>query len=167
MARFAWPGSAALRRRGLYAVAGAGGLALTLGVVLHLDQRRTEPDLAGLAAQRAQLAAAHRRLQALPPVRPVHFQMRRLRQLARTLPGLEPIAAVRAEPDAAGAPRWPEHFGGEVWRAALAGPLLSVASLCRLAQPAIPLLVDSIEARDGRARAVVLVFGTAPAAEET
>ena len=54
-----------------------------------------------------------------------------------------------------------------VWRAALAGPLLSVASLCRLAQPALPLLVDTIEARGGRARAEVLVFGTAPAAEGT
>ena len=166
MARFAWPGSAALRRRGLHALAAAAGLALTAGVVLHLDRQRQEPDLARLAAEHARLAAAHRRLQALPPVRPVHFQMRRLRQLARTLPGLEPIAAVRAEPDAAGAARWPEHFGGEVWRAALAGPLLSVAALCRLAQPALPLLVDTIEARDGRARAEVLVFGTA-AAEET
>lgn len=167
MVRCAWPGSAALRRRGLGALAAAGGLALTLGAVLHMDRQRPLPDLARLAAQRAQLDAAHRRLQALPPVRPVHQQMRRLRQLARTLPGLEPIQAVRAEPDAAGAARWPEHFGGEVWRAALAGPLLSVAALCRLAQPAIPLLVDSIEARGGRARAVVLVFGTAAAAEGT
>ena len=167
MVRCAWPGSAALRRRGLGALAAAGGLALTLGAVLHIDRQRPPPDLARLAAQRAQLEAAHSRLQALPPVRPVHHQMRRLRQLARTLPGLEPIAAVRAEPDAAGVPRWPEHFGGEVWRAALAGPLLSVASLCRLAQPALPLLVDTIEAHGGRARAEVLVFGTAPAAEGT
>ena len=167
MARFAWPGSAALRRRGLYAVG---------------RRRRPRADPRRRAAPRPAAAGAGPR-PARRPARPARrgppppagaaagaagaFPDATPAQLARTLPGLEPIAAVRAEPDAAGAPRWPEHFGGEVWRAALAGPLLSVASLCRLAQPAIPLLVDSIEARDGRARAVVLVFGTAPAKEET
>ena len=138
-------------------------LAATFAAVQVLDRQRAAPDLERMARQHAQLERMLAQLEARPAAQPVHWHMQRLRQLARTLPDLGELKAVKTD-----AQRYPEpldrhvrDFGGEVWKVAAQGPLLSVIALCRMAQPLMPLVVDSIQARDGKAQAVLFVVGTA------
>ena len=163
MARFALSGSQ-WRRQGLRALIGALCLTLTGLVVATLDRKRTTPDLAWISERHAQLAQSRRQLETLPPVRPIHWQMRQLRQLARTLPGIHGIKAIEADPDL-----YPEavrqrigSFGGTVWKVALRGSLPDVIWLCRTAQPLVSLIVDEVETEGGIARAVLFLLGANP-----
>ena len=163
MARFALPGSQ-WRRQGLHALIGALCLALTGLVVATLDRKRTTPDLVRISEQHAQVAQSRRQLENLPPVRPIHWQMRQLRQLARTLPGIHEIKAIEADPDL-----YPEavrqrigSFGGTVWKVALRGSLPDVIWLCRTAQPLVSLIVDEVGTGGGIAHAVLFVLGANP-----
>lgn len=144
----------------------AGTLCLALtGLVVHtLDQKRVTPDLAGISERHAQLEQTRQKLEGLPPVRPIHWQMRQLRQLAQTLPGIHEIKAVEAGPNL-----YPEavrqrigSFGGTVWKVALQGSLPSVIWLCRAAQPQVPLLVDEMQITGKTAHAVLFVLGARP-----
>ncbi len=159
MVRFSLSGS----RKWQYVLAVAFCLAVTFAAVRALDRQRAAPDLERLALQHAQLEQTLAQLEARPPAQPVHWHMQRLRQLARTLPNLDELKAVKADSQ-----RYPEplgrhirDFGGEVWKVAAQGPLLSVVALCRMAQPLMPLVVDSVQARDDKAQAVLFVVGTA------
>ena len=159
MVRFTLPGS----RRWQYGLAAALCLAATFAVVRALDRQRNAPELDRLEREHAQLAQTLAQMEARPPAYPVHWHMRRLRQLARTLPNLAELKAVKADPQ-----RYPEplsrhtrDFGGEVWKVAVQGPLLSAVALCRMAQPLMPLVVDSIRVRDGQAQLVLFVVGAA------
>ncbi len=143
-----------------------GTLCLTLTglVVAVLDQKRTTPDLSQISKQHAQLDQSRRQLEILPPVRPIHWQMRQLNQLARTLPGIHEMKAIEANPDL-----YPEairerigSFGGTVWKVALRGSLPGVIWLCRTAQPLMPLIVDEVRAGGGTAHAVLFVLGANP-----
>lgn len=143
-----------------------GALCLTLTglVVAMLDQKRTTPDLGRISKQHAQLEQSRRQLETLPPVRPIHRQMRQLNQLARTLPGIHKMKVIEADPDL-----YPEavrerigSFGGAVWKVALRGSLPDVIWLCRTAQPLVPLIVDQVRAGGGTAHAVLFVFGANP-----
>ncbi len=132
--------------------------------VIMLDQRRATPDLAGISGQYAQLVLSRQRLESLPPVRPVHWQLRQLRQLARALPGVHELHAIEADPA-----RYPDavrqrigSFGGTVWKVALRGTFPSIVWLCRAAQSRMPLIVDEIRAADGIAQAVLFVLGASP-----
>ncbi len=146
-----------------------GTLCLTLTglVVAVLDQKRTTPDLGRISKQHAQLDQSRRQLEILPPVRPIHWQMRQLNQLARTLPGIHEMKAIEADPDL-----YPEavrerigSFGGTVWKVALRGSLPDVIWLCRTAQPLVPLIVDEVRAGGGIAHAVLFVLGANPDVE--
>lgn len=143
-----------------------GTLCLTLTglVVAVLDQKRTTPDLSRISKQHAQLDQSRRQLEILPPVRPIHWQMRQLNQLARTLPGIHEMKAIEANPDL-----YPEavrerigSFGGTVWKVALRGSLPGVIWLCRTAQPLMPLIVDEVRAGGETAHAVLFVLGANP-----
>lgn len=135
------------------------GLAVTV-----LDQKRATPDLAGISEQYARLVQSRQRLESLPPVRPVHWQLRRLRQLTRALPGVHEMKVIEADPS-----HYPEavqrrigNFGGTVWKVALRGTFPSVVWLCRIAQPQVPLIVDEIRALGGIAHAVLFILGASP-----
>ena len=163
MARCALSGSGLRSVRGdaLAAVALLGGLLLaTAAAVWALDsQRRSrlEPQQAQLELLRAQTAERQARAR---PALPVHFQLRRLRRLARTLPGLEPLAAApasAADAEIAGL----AAFDGAVWRVEISGSIIAVADLCRRAQARLPVWISSIQSEQGRARAVALLFGAA------
>ena len=139
-------------------------LILTGMVVTALDRKRATPDLARISERHAQLEQSRRQLEALPPVRPIHWQMRQLRQLARALPGVHEMKAIEMDPTL-----YPEtvrqrigNFGGTVWKVALRGSLTSVIWLCRLAQPLVPLIVDEVRAAGGTAHAVLFVLGANP-----
>ena len=164
MARFALPGSRLLLRQGLPVLIGALCLILTGLVVATLDRKRTTPDLARIAARHAQLEQSRRQIEVLPPVRPIHWQMRQLRQLARILPGIHEMKAIEADPE-----RYPEavrrrigRFGGTVWKVALRGSLPDLIWLCRTAQPLVPLIVDEVGTGGGTAHAVLFVLGANP-----
>lgn len=143
-----------------------GALCLTLTglTVIALDRKRVTPDLIRISKRHAQLEQSRRQLEGLSPVRPIHWQMRQLRQLAWTLPGVHEIKAIEADPDL-----YPEavrqrigSFGGTVWKVALRGSLPSVIWLCRIAQSQVPLIVDEIRAAGQTAHAVLFVLGTNP-----
>lgn len=133
-------------------------------VVTILDQKRVTPDLAAISKQYARLAQSRQRLESLPPVRPIHWQLQQLRQLVRTLPGVHEMKVIEAGPRS-----YPEavqrrigSFGGTVWKVALRGTFPSVVWLCRIAQPQVPLIVDEIRASGGIAHAVLFVLGANP-----
>ena len=139
-------------------------LSLTGLAVTVLDQRRATPDLTAISKQYARLAQSRQRLESLPPVRPIHWQLQQLRQLAQTLPGVHEMKVIEADPSL-----YPEavqrrigSFGGTVWKVALRGAFPSVVWLCRIAQPQMPLIVDDIQAAGGIARAVLFVLGANP-----
>lgn len=143
-----------------------GALCLTLTglVVTALDRKRVTPDLVRISERHAQLEHSRRQLETLPPVRPIHWQMRQLRQLAWTLPGVHEMKAIETDPAL-----YPEavrrrigSFGGTVWKVALKGSLASVVWLCRTAQPLVPLIVDEIRATGATAHAVLFVLGANP-----
>lgn len=163
MARFALPGSR-WRRQGLPVLIGALCLILTGLVVTALDRKRVTPDLTRISERHAQLERSRQELESLPPVRPIHWQMRQLRQLAWTLPGVHEMKAIETDPAL-----YPEavrqrigSFGGTVWKVALRGSLTSVVWLCRIAQPLVPLIVDEIRTAGGTAYAVLFVLGANP-----
>ena len=143
---------------------GALCLALTGLAVAALDRKRTTPDLDRISRQHAQLEQSRRRLEALPPVRPIHWQMRRLSQLARTLPGIREMKAIEADPDLypAAVRERIGSFGGTVWKVALQGSLPDVVWLCRAAQPQVPLIVDEIRSAGGTVHALLFVLGANP-----
>lgn len=152
------------RRRGLPALVGALCLTVTTAVVVALDQNRVTPDLARISERYAQLEQSRRRLEALPPVRPVHWQLRRLRRLARALPDMHGLKVIEADPT-----HYSEvvqekigGFGGTVWKVAAQGSFSSVVWLCRTAQPLMPLIVDTVQAQGGTANAVLFVLGAPP-----
>ena len=163
MARFTLSGSR-WRRQGLPATVGVAGLILTGLIVTTIDQKRVTPDLAGIAERHARLERSLRQLEALPPVRPIHWQMRQLRQLARTLPGISEMRVIEADPDlySETVRQRIGSFGGTVWKVALRGSLSSVIWLCRVAQPLTPMIVDEVQASDGIARATLFVLGANP-----
>ena len=139
-------------------------LTLTGLVVAALDRKRTTPDLARISERHAQLEQTRRQLETLPPVRPIHWQVRQLRQLAWALPGVHEMKAIEADPGL-----YPEavrqrigSFGGTVWKVALRGALPDVIWLCRTAQPLVPLIVDEVRAAGGTAHAVLFVLGANP-----
>ena len=143
-----------------------GTLCLTLTglVVTALDRKRVTPDLTRISERHAQLEQSRRQLEGLPPVRPIHWQMRQLRQLAWALPGIHEMKAIEANPDV-----YPEavrqrvgSFGGTVWKVALQGSLLSVIWLCRVAQSQVPLIVDEVQVAGKTAHAVLFVLGANP-----
>lgn len=141
---------------------GLAGLAVTV-----LDRKRVAPDLAGISGQYARLVQSRQRLESLPPVRPIHWQLRRLRQLTRALPGVHEMKVIEADPNL-----YPEavrrrigSFGGTVWKVALRGTFPSVVWLCRTAQPQVPLIVDEIRASAGIAHAVLFMLGANPDVE--
>ena len=143
---------------------GALCLTFTSLTVIALDRKRVTPDLIRISERHAQLEQSRRQLEGLSPVRPIHWQMRQLRQLAWTLPGVHEIKAIEADPDL-----YPEavrqrigSFGGTVWKVALRGSLPSVIWLCRIAQSQVPLIVDEIRAAGETAHAVLFVLGTNP-----
>ena len=157
MVRFTLSGSR-WQRQGLPALFGLLCLGLTGLAVTVLDQKRVTPDLAGISEQYARLAQSRQQLEDLPPVRPIHWHLRQLRQLARALPGVHEVKAIEADPDL-----YPEavrqrigSFGGTVWKVALRGAFPAVIWLCRAAQPRMPLIVDEVRAagRDRACRAV-------------
>ena len=163
MARYTLPGNR-WQRQGLPVLIGILCLALTGLGVTALDRKRVTPDLARISERHAQLEESRRQLEGLPPVRPIHWQMRQLRQLAWSLPGVHKIKAIEAGPDL-----YPEavrqrigSFGGTVWKVALQGSLLSVIWLCRTAQSQVPLIVDEVRATGGVAHAVLFVLGASP-----
>lgn len=163
MARFALSGSR-WRQQGLPALFGILCLSLAGLVVITLDQKRATPDLTGISEQYARLVQSRQRLESLPPVRPIHWQLRQLRQLARALPGVHEMKVVEADPSS-----YPEavqrrigSFGGTVWKVALRGTFPSVVWLCRTAQPQVPLIVDEIRASGGIAHAVLFMLGADP-----
>ena len=162
MVRFNLPGS----RKWQYALMAALCMAATFAAVRALDRQRVAPDLERMARQHAQLERTLAQLEARPPAYPIHWHMQRLRRLARTLPDLAELKAVKANPQ-----RYPEllsrhirDFGGEVWKIAVQGSPLSAAALCRMAQPLMPMAVDSIQVRNGKAQIVLFVVGTANSA---
>ena len=77
MVRFTLPGS----RRWQYGLAAALCLAATFAVVRALDRQRSAPELDRLESEHAQPAQTLAQLEARPPAYPVHWHMRRLRQL--------------------------------------------------------------------------------------
>ena len=163
MARFALSGSR-WQQQGLPALFGILCLGLAGLVVIMLDQKRATPDLAGISEQYARFVQSRQRLENLPPVRPIHWQLRQLRQLARTLPGVHEMKVIEANPSF-----YPEavqqrigSFGGTVWKIALRGTFPSVVWLCRIAQPQVPLIVDEIRASGGIAHAVLFMLGASP-----
>ena len=163
MARFALSGSR-WQRQGLPVLIGALCLTITGLVVTALDRKRATPDLARISERHAQLEQSRRQLESLPPVHPIHWQVRQLRQLAWALPGVHEMKAIGADPTL-----YPEavrqrlgSFGGTVWKVALRGSLTSVVWLCRIAQPLVPLIVDEVRAAGGTAHAVLFVLGTDP-----
>lgn len=166
MARFALSGSR-WRRHGLPALFGILCLSLAGLAVTILDRKRVTPDLAGISEQHARFVQSRQRLESLPPVRPIHWQLRQLRQLARALPGVHEVKVIEADPGF-----YPEavqrrigSFGGTVWKVALRGTFTSVVWLCRIAQPQVPLIVDEIRASDGIAHAVLFMLGASPDVE--
>ncbi len=163
MARFASSGSQ-WRRLGPLALIGATCLTLAGVTVTALDRQRATPDLTRITAERARLERSRQQLEALPPVRSIHWQMRQLRQIARALPDISEMEAIEADPDL-----YPEavrqrigSFGGTVWKVALRGSLSSVIQLCRIAQPLMPLIVDEVQGSEGIARAALFVLGANP-----
>ena len=143
---------------------GALCLVVTGLVVAALDRKRVTPDLARISERHAQLEKSRRQLETLPPVRPIHWQVRQLRQLAWTLPEVHEMKAIEANPA-----HYPEavrqrigSFGGTVWKVALRGSLTSVIWLCRVVQPRVPLIVDEVRAVGGTAHAVLFVLGANP-----
>ena len=163
MARFTLSGSR-WRRHGLATLIGGLFLAITISVVITLDRQRATPNLSRISQQYAQLEQARKRLEALPPVHPIHWQMQRLHLLAKVLPGVHEMRAIEADPNL-----YPEavgrkigSFGGTVWKVALQGSFTSVIWLCRTAQPLMPIIVDSIQAGNGTAHAVLFVLGADP-----
>lgn len=135
------------------------GLAVTV-----IDQKRATPDLTAISEQYERLVQSRQRLENLPPVRPIHWQLRQLRQLARTLPGIHQMKAIEADPSL-----YPEavqqrigSFGGAVWKVALRGAFSSVIWLCQTAQPWMPLIVDEVQAAGGIAHVVLFVLGASP-----
>ncbi len=166
MARFALSGSR-WQQQGLPTLFGILCLSLAGLVVIMLDQKRVTPDLAGISEQYARFVQSRQRLESLPPVRPIHWQLRRLRQLAQTLPGVHEMKVIEADPSF-----YPEavqrrigSFGGTVWKVALRGTFTSVVWLCRTAQPQVPLIVDEIRASGGIAHAVLFMLGASPNVE--
>lgn len=166
MARFALSGSR-WRQQGLPALFGILCLSLAGLVVTMLDQKRVTPDLAGISERYTQLVQSRQRLESLPPVRPIHWQLRQLRQLARVLSGVHEMKVVEADPNF-----YPEavrrrigSFGGTVWKVALRGTFPSVVWLCQIAQPQLPLIVDEIRASGGIAHAVLFMLGASPDVE--
>ena len=139
-------------------------LTLTGLVVAVLDQKRTTPDLDRISKQHAQLEKSRRQLEILPPVRPIHWQMRQLNQLARTLPGIHEMKAIEADPDlySEAVRERIGSFGGTIWKVALRGSLPDVIWLCRTAQPLVPLIVDEVKAGGGTAHAMLFVLGANP-----
>ena len=163
MARFTSLGSP-WRQYRLFALAGVLCLTATVTIVTALDRQRVDPDLTRISHQRDELAKARHRLETLPPVRPIHWQMRKLRRLAQILPHLGEMEAIEADPD-----HYPEavarrigNFGGVTWKIAVRGSFTSVVELCRMAQPLMPLIVDSIKAGNGSAHAVLFILGARP-----
>ncbi|MDE0153692.1 MAG: hypothetical protein OXN23_07585 [Gammaproteobacteria bacterium] len=163
MARFALSGSR-WQPQGLFVLFGILCLSLAGLAVTVLDQKRVTPDLAVISEQYAQLVQSRQRLESLPPVRPIHWQLRRLRQLARALPGVHEMKVIEADPSF-----YPEavqqrigSFGGTVWKVALRGTFPSVVWLCRIAQPQVPLIVDEIRASGGVAHVVLFMLGANP-----
>ena len=163
MARYALSGNR-WRRQGLPVLIGTLCLVLTALTVAALDRKRVAPDLARISERHARLEQSRRQLEGLPPVRPIHWQMRQLRQLAWNLPGVHEIKAIEADPDF-----YPEavrqrigSFGGAVWKVALQGSLLSVIWLCRIAQPQVSLIVDEVRTAGETAHAVLFVLGASP-----
>ena len=163
MARFALSGSW-WQQQGLPALFGILCLGLAGLVVTMLDQKRATPDLTGISEQYARFVQSRQRLESLPPVRPIHWQLRQLHQLAQTLPGVHEMKAIEADPNL-----YPEavqrrigSFGGTVWKIALRGTFPSVVWLCRIAQPQVPLIVDEIRASGGIAHAVLFMLGANP-----
>ena len=136
-------------------------LTLAATFVGVLEQRRLAPDLATLNAQLTGLEQDYQRLQQRAPIAPIHQQMKRLRQLAQTLPGLPPLQAVRSTGESAEPVReLTGGFAGAVWKVALKGHFTSVIALCRMAQPVMPLIVDSIQVRGRTAHVVLFLLGT-------
>lgn len=163
MVHFALSGSR-WQRQGLPVLFGILCLSLAGLAVTVIDQRRATPDLAAISEQYARLAQSRQRLENLPPVRPIHWQLRQLRQLAQALPGVHEIKAIETDsslyPEAV--QRQIGSFGGTVWKVALRGAFPSVVWLCRIAQPRMPLIVDEVQAAGGIARAVLFVLGASP-----
>ena len=163
MARFALSGSR-WQPQGLFVLFGILCLSLAGLVVTVFDQKRVTPDLVGISGQYARLVQSRQRLESLPPVRPIHWQLRRLRQLAQALPGMHEMKVIKADPSF-----YPEavqkrigSFGGTVWKVALRGTFPSVVWLCRIGQPQVPLIVDEIRASGGIAHAVLFMLGANP-----
>ena len=133
-------------------------------VVTMLDQKRATPDLVGISEQYARFVQSRQRLESLPPVRPIHWQLRQLRQLARALPGVHEMKVIEADPSfySEAVQRRIGSFGGTVWKVALRGTFPSIVWLCRTAQPQVPLIVDEIRTSGGTAHAVLFVLGADP-----
>ena len=168
MAHFALFGSR-IRQHGPTVLAGGLCLAVAATAVTLLDRQRVFPDLAQISQRHTALEQARQRLEALPPVQPIHWQMQRLRQLAQATPGIHAIQALEATPHdySVAISQRIGSFGGSIWQVAVQGSFASVIQLCRIAQPLMPLIVDSFSVRDGVAHAMLFVLGTRPSTDPT
>lgn len=135
--------------------------------VIVIDRGRATPDLAAISEQYTRLAHSRKQLENLPPVRPIHWQLQHLRQLAQVLPGVHEMKAIETDPDS-----YPEavqrrigSFGGTVWKVALRGTFPSTVWLCRIAQSRMPLIVDDIQVSGGLAQVGLFILGASPDAK--
>ena len=168
MAHFRLSGSH-LRRLGPIVLASGLCLAVTVTAVLLLERQRVAPDLPQISQQHAILEQARQRLEALPPVQPVHWQMRRLRLLAQVTPGIHDLQTIAAAPQdySETVNQRLGNFGGAVWQVSVQGSFAAIVQLCRTAQPLMPLIVDSIRVRSDVARATLFVLGARPSTDPT